>query len=870
MKKKNALIIAALVFMISFNFSWKEVKTFAEPAAVTEPESEENVMAHYKEDIVSIDLASGNIHRSFLLRSIGKTDDDANRFGVKVFRNGQPEDLTGVSCQGYFRNSQGENIALTSYGTVSGNVAYITLPQACYNYEGQFCLAIKLVGGGVTSTVRIIDGMVDNTFTGSAVAPVESVPTYQEILALYDEMESATEAAEEAAAKSVRFDTEQELTAAQKATARENIRAADDNEVVKIVSQELNAEKRKTARDNIGVTDILSPMLQARMNAGAFSSMRNLFSKKTNQVLNNTAITNTGGHNTNSDWETYIVPIPVIGASYAIYGTNTNVTAYIVPQTRWNMYDAQGNFLDCIVDNAASLAVPDDPACAYCEISIRKINVSEDYPPMVIMTDDTNIISLGDFTEQGEIKHSLKAENSDTANGVVNGDSLLKKMKPYYSSTSLDVNDDFSTKHGAIYYVATRRESATAIMCRLGKRSEIENKTITVYYRTNQKIRVALVNEPRAAWGTTSKYRVFDISPLNENAYGRFVTFDVSTAILDQTDNGGAFENNEDVYLMFLMRMNTETDYAKTFDSALTAWIVDKTMLPPPVYPFEDQGGILTQWHRKSWLAYGDSITAISNGNSLDSGWAKYVNQTHGFRQFYGRGIGSQAFNFRTHGGAACFINADGTYNSRNNEYNKDNYEGDLPTGTTLCRGAFCSWDRITQMIPESIKDNIDLVFIMGGTNDTLSEAEVTWVPNDETDPEWAASDEYADYGGDYNINTLAGGVASTIMKFQAWMPNALIVIGTPFGGQTNEQGHDGTGERRPGYTPDEYEKAKIIKEVAYRFGIPCIDVYATCGVNTLNSPLYITDGTHPYNDAGQKMLARAVTSGLNEIAPRY
>ena len=93
-------------------------------------------MAHYKENIVNIDLASGNIHRSFLMRAIGKMDDDADRFGVRVFRNGQPENLTGVSCQGFFRDSQGTNIALTSYGTVSGNVAYVTLPPACYNNEG--------------------------------------------------------------------------------------------------------------------------------------------------------------------------------------------------------------------------------------------------------------------------------------------------------------------------------------------------------------------------------------------------------------------------------------------------------------------------------------------------------------------------------------------------------------------------------------------------------------------------------------------------------------------------------------------------------------------------------------------------------------
>ena len=221
-------------------------------------------MAHYKEDIVSIDLATGKIHRAFLLRSIGRADDDADRFGVRVFRDGQPESLTGVTCQGYFRDSQGNNIALTSYGTVSGNVAYVTLPQACYNYEGQFCLAIKLVGGGVTSTVRIIDGIVDNTFTGSAVAPTGSVPTYQEIIAQYDEMVEATEAAEAVVTKSVRYDTSQSLTDAQKAQARSNIGAADDNEVVKIVSQSLTTAQKAQARVNI---DAASGEAESKINS---------------------------------------------------------------------------------------------------------------------------------------------------------------------------------------------------------------------------------------------------------------------------------------------------------------------------------------------------------------------------------------------------------------------------------------------------------------------------------------------------------------------------------------------------------------------------------------------------------------------------
>lgn len=150
-------------------------------------------MAIYHEDIANIELSSGQIFRSFMNHTIGSGDTEANRFGVRVMRNGEDVDLTGVSCFGYFRNAEGTNIALTSEGTVSGSVAYVTLPQACYNVEGQFTLSIKLIGGGVTGTMRIVDGVVDNTNTGSAVAPTEDVPTYTEILAVYDQMLEAVE-----------------------------------------------------------------------------------------------------------------------------------------------------------------------------------------------------------------------------------------------------------------------------------------------------------------------------------------------------------------------------------------------------------------------------------------------------------------------------------------------------------------------------------------------------------------------------------------------------------------------------------------------------------------------------------------------------
>ena len=117
-------------------------------------------MAIYLNDIVDVDLDRDGISRSRLDHTIGKSDDDANRFGVRVLRDGIPESLGSVSCKGYFTDSQGNRQTIT--GTVSGSVAYVTLTDACYTYAGPFRLAIKLEGGGVKSTVRIVDGMIEN------------------------------------------------------------------------------------------------------------------------------------------------------------------------------------------------------------------------------------------------------------------------------------------------------------------------------------------------------------------------------------------------------------------------------------------------------------------------------------------------------------------------------------------------------------------------------------------------------------------------------------------------------------------------------------------------------------------------------------
>ena len=126
------------------------------------------------------------------------------------------------------------------------------LPQACYNYEGQFTLAIKLISTseGVTGTMRIVDGMVDNTNVNGAVAPTGTIPTYQEILAVYEQMVAAKEG-------SVRFDIDQSLMAAQKTKARTNIEAAGIAQVVRVDDdQSLTAAQKAQALENIGIEGI--------------------------------------------------------------------------------------------------------------------------------------------------------------------------------------------------------------------------------------------------------------------------------------------------------------------------------------------------------------------------------------------------------------------------------------------------------------------------------------------------------------------------------------------------------------------------------------------------------------------------------------
>lgn len=150
-------------------------------------------------DMVDIDLNSGKIFRSFADHTIGEGDNLGDQFGVNVFQDGEPVTLSNAACVAYFIRNNGDTVALT--GVISGNQAYVILPQACYAYEGQFALAIKIAHGTANTTVRIVDGTVCRTITSTPIDPGSTIPDLTDLLAQISAMEAATAAANAAASK---------------------------------------------------------------------------------------------------------------------------------------------------------------------------------------------------------------------------------------------------------------------------------------------------------------------------------------------------------------------------------------------------------------------------------------------------------------------------------------------------------------------------------------------------------------------------------------------------------------------------------------------------------------------------------------------
>ena len=107
---------------------------------------------------------------------------------------------------------------------------------------------------------------------------------------------------------------------------------------------------------------------------------------------------------------------------------------------------------------------------------------------------------------------------------------------------------------------------------------------------------------------------------------------------------------------------------------------------------------------------------------------------------------------------------------------------------------------------------------------------------------------------------------ALMLKKIQARCPNAKIITMTPVGGRTEEASIN---QDKQFYVRDlcMTDFANAVKEVSAYYGIPCIDVNANSGINTLNHTTYIADLIHP-NEVGGKLIANEVINGMKRFEP--
>lgn len=115
-----------------------------------------------------------------LTGNVFSADNQANLIGVEVTKEGTAEELTG-SCVAYCIRADQKTVIVA--GTVSGNTAYVTLPQACYAVVGQLSVVLKVD----SVTLAAVTGYVYRTSTDTIVDPGTIIPSVDSLIEQIEE-----------------------------------------------------------------------------------------------------------------------------------------------------------------------------------------------------------------------------------------------------------------------------------------------------------------------------------------------------------------------------------------------------------------------------------------------------------------------------------------------------------------------------------------------------------------------------------------------------------------------------------------------------------------------------------------------------------
>ena len=120
------------------------------------------------------------VHVQYLQGNVFSQDNLGNLIGVHVFEDGEPATLSGAVSGSVIR-ADGGTVAVS--GVLSGSDCYIILPAAAYAIPGPISIAIKLTGGGSTTTLCAVVSNVYITSTDAVIDPGTIIPSIADLIA---------------------------------------------------------------------------------------------------------------------------------------------------------------------------------------------------------------------------------------------------------------------------------------------------------------------------------------------------------------------------------------------------------------------------------------------------------------------------------------------------------------------------------------------------------------------------------------------------------------------------------------------------------------------------------------------------------------
>lgn len=139
-----------------------------------------------------------------------QADDRANRIVVELVRHGQPVSLDGASAVATFTRADGAEVR--NPATVEGNAIFAPLQAESYSVPGSCVINVKMRTSGGSRTVLRLTGYVERSGGGVVVDPTGSIPSYDDLARIMEELQQGLSAAGTA--------TERADTAAQNADAK--------------------------------------------------------------------------------------------------------------------------------------------------------------------------------------------------------------------------------------------------------------------------------------------------------------------------------------------------------------------------------------------------------------------------------------------------------------------------------------------------------------------------------------------------------------------------------------------------------------------------------------------------------------------------